>query len=491
MFDNWTFGRKVGLGFAIGIIALVVVGATGYRATQQLIANTGLVSHTHQVRRALAELEYDIVASESGQRGYVLTGKDEFLEPYSTGLAAMAKAYDAVRGLTIDNSAQQTRLALLKQKIDQKLTEMKLVLELRKTGVDKAIARIGDGDGRALMDDIRRLVDESDAAEVALLDVRAREADDSQAFATAVIVWGSLAAIVLTLIAAFVIARSLTNQVSTAVRHVQSSSTELQAAANQQASASKEQATAMSEIATTINELLATSRQIADSAIRVSQIAGQTATSARTGDTTVGKGSDAIAVVRRQVDLIVTHMLELGKKSQQVGSVLDIVAELAEQTNILAINATIEAAGAGDSGRRFGVVADEIRKLADRVAASTKEIRGMVDDVRGAVNTTVMATEAGSKAVDAGAMQVLEMAAAFRQISSLVGTTTDAAREIELSTKQQATAVEQVNVAIGNVSQATRETETSAQQTLQTSMQLATLSTKLVAIVAREGTRVR
>jgi methyl-accepting chemotaxis protein len=228
---------------------------------------------------------------------------------------------------------------------------------------------------------------------------------------------------------------------------------------------------------------MATSRQIADSAKRVSQIAGQTAAAARSGDATVTKGHEASATVRKQVDLIVDHMLALGKKSQQVGSVLDIVAELAEQTNILAINATIEAAGAGEAGRRFGVVADEIRKLADRVAGSTKEIRGMVDDVRTAVNTTVMATEAGSKAVDAGTATVLEMASAFQQITGLVGTTTDAAREIELSTKQQATAVEQVNVAITTVASATRESEASASQTLQTASQLTELSTRLLRIV--------
>jgi len=239
----------------------------------------------------------------------------------------------------------------------------------------------------------------------------------------------------------------------------------------------------MTEIATTITELLATSRQIAESSQRVSAVAGQTVTAVRAGGGTVEKTNDASATVRRQVDQIVTHMLDLGKKSQQVGQVLDIVGELAEQTNILAINATIEAAGAGEGGRRFGVVADEIRKLADRVGASTKEIRGMVDDVRGATNATIMATEAGSKAVDAGTAQMAETAVAFKQIGSLVSTTTDAAREIELSTKQQASAVEQVNAALGSVVQAARETEASASETLQTSRQLTSLSSELLRMV--------
>ncbi|HEX3775893.1 MAG TPA: methyl-accepting chemotaxis protein, partial [Polyangiaceae bacterium] len=254
-------------------------------------------------------------------------------------------------------------------------------------------------------------------------------------------------------------------------------------AANQQATGAKEQASAMSEISTTISELLATSRQIAESARRVSEIAEQTAGAARSGDLTVEKGHESISGIRRQVDTIVHHMLDLGKKSQQIGAVVDIVLELAEQTNILAINASIEAAGAGDAGRRFGVVADEIRKLADRVGGSTKEIRGLIDDVRSAVNTTVMTTETGSKAVEAGADQFGRVAAAFGQIGAQVATTTEAAKEIELSTKQQATAVEQVNVAITNVSQASKETEVSTGQTLRTAAELSHLSRELLRLV--------
>ena len=200
---------------------------------------------------------------------------------------------------------------------------------------------------------------------------------------------------------------------------------------------------------------------------------------------------DSISTIRRQVDLIVNHMLELGKKSQQIGAVLDIVAELAEQTNILAINATIEAAGASEAGKRFAVVADEIRKLADRVAGSTKEIRGLIEDVRSSVNTTVMTTEGGSKSVDAGARQFSEVAAAFGEIAGLVGTTTEAAREIELSTKQQSTAVEQVNVAITSAAQATKETEASSGQTLQTAVEFSGLSHALLRIVQPQAALTR
>jgi methyl-accepting chemotaxis protein len=282
---------------------------------------------------------------------------------------------------------------------------------------------------------------------------------------------------------AYGLTRSMRRQIGSAVAQVQSSSAELQAVANQQATGAREQATAMSEIATTITELLSTARQISESAQRVSAIAEQTAHSAGSGDTTVEKTGEIVLAMRRQVDAIVHHMMELGKKSQQIGAVLDVVSELAEQTNILAINATIEAAGAGEAGKRFGVVADEIRKLADRVTSSSKQTRALIEDVRNTVNTTVMATETGSKSVESAALQFAELAASFRQIAALVTNTTEASREIELSTKQQSSAVEQVNVGIANILQATRENESSTQQTLQTASQLARLSDELVRLV--------
>jgi len=481
---NWTFGRKLTLGFAIAVLTLLVIGVSGYRSTEHLVENERWVSHTHEVRTKLADLVSVIKDAETGQRGFVITADEAFLEPYRAALPEIAKLFSALRGLTADNDSQQRRLAALQPLLDSKLAVLKAGVELRRTqGFDATVKLVAAGEGRSMMEQIRRLVSEMDDAESGLLKRRNADAELSAENTKAVIFWGSLFGILLIAGGGTLISRSLAAQIGAAVHHIQTSSAELQSAANQQATGAKEQASAMSEISTTISELLATSRQIAESARRVAEIADQTATAARTGDLTVDKGRESINGIRRQVDVIVHHMLDLGKKSQQIGAVLEIVSELAEQTNILAINATIEAAGAGDAGRRFGVVADEIRKLADRVGGSTKEIRGLIDDVRSAVNTTVMTTETGSKAVEAGAEQFGRVAAAFSQISGQVSTTTEAAKEIELSTKQQATAVEQVNVAITNVSQATKETEVSTGQTLRTAAELSHLSRELLRLV--------
>ncbi|HKP94953.1 MAG TPA: CHASE3 domain-containing protein [Fibrobacteria bacterium] len=490
MNQTWTFGRKLAAGFSTAAVTLAIIAMLGYRSTHNLIENEKWVEHTHQVRMEIALVHSLLKDAETSTRGFVLSGGDAFLDPYRAALGRIETAYGELRTLTKDNAPQQRRLDTLRALIDAKLAHALEVIEARRTqGFDPAVKKVAGGEGKRLMDSMTVILGSMDGQEAGLLrerDARARESSDRT---KAVILWGSLFGIAFIACVGTFISRSLARQVGTAVQHIQSSSSELQAAANQQASGAKEQSTSMNEISTTINELMATSRQIAESARRVAHIAGETTQAAGSGDQTVERTQESIGAIRRQVDTIVSHMLDLGKKSQQIGGILEIINELSEQTNILAINASIEAAGAGEGGRRFGVVADEIRKLADRVGGSTKEIRSLIEEMRAAVNTTVMATESGSKAVEAGTRQFTEVTASFRRIAGLVGTSTEAAREIELSTKQQATAVEQVNLAISNVAQATKETEASSGQTLLTAGQLSALSRELSSIVRADGNR--
>ena len=482
---TWTFGRKLIVGFGLAALALAIVAALGYESTHRLTENDHWVAHTQQVRVKIADLLSSIQDAETGQRGFLITGDEAFLEPYNAATSGPIDAnFAELRALVSDNTFQVQRLETARSLADQKLAELRESIDQRRAGgFDIAQKTIASGRGKRTMDQLRLVLGEMDREEIDLLERRRAEAEATSATTKAVILWGSGAGLLFILVVGMLISQSLSKQVSGAVKDIQSSSNELQAAANQQATGAKEQSTAMSEIATTINELLVTSRQIAESAQAVAQVAERTATAARFGDTTIGKGQESIAGIRRQVDVIVNHMLELGKKSQQIGGVLDIVSELAEQTNILAINATIEAAGAGDAGKRFAVVADEIRKLADRVSGSAKEVRSLIDDVRSAVNTTVMTTETGSKAVEAGAKHFGDITVAFKEIAREVLTTTQAAKEIELSTKQQSTAVEQVNVAITSVAQASKETAVSTDQTLQTASQLTLLSRDLMKLV--------
>ena len=480
----WTFGRKIAAGFALAFLLLAIIGGVAYRSISVLANTSQLVTHTHQVLEHIAEVLSLVKDAETGQRGYIITGDEAFLEPYQAGTSGVHAVVKELRELTADNPNQQKRIDEAEPQMAAKLAELKQTIDLRRKGsVEETTKIVRSGEGKRDMDNLRAVLAQMEREERDLLKQRASEVEIASGGAKSTIIYGTAFCLVFVMAAGFFITRSLSGQIGAAVRHVQSSSAELQSAANQQASGAKESSTAMNEITTTISELLATSRQIAESAQRVAHVAEETSAAARSGDTTVQKSHESVNSIKRQVDLIVTHMLDLGKKSQQIGGILEIINELAEQTNILAINATIEASGAGDAGKRFAVVADEIRKLADRVGGSTKEIRVLIEEIRAAVNTTVMATEGGSKAVDLGARQFVDVTAALKQITELLGTTTAAAREIELSTKQQTTAVEQVNIAVSNVAKAAKETEVSSSQTLQTAGQLAGLSRDLIRLI--------
>jgi methyl-accepting chemotaxis protein len=402
------------------------------------------------------------------EKDYLLRGEKKYVDDVKRDLADLRGKLKAISGQT----------ALL-EKTDQYEKAFDSFLDVRKA--------VGFSPEEGIQGEMRNAVHALDTAEQELFD-QAVQVDEA---ALRRFPWmlgiGAVVGLILATLIAVMLGRRVARPITELSATCQNAAAELQAAANQQATGTKEQATSMNEISTTINELLASSRQIAESARRVAQIAEHAGAAARSGDQTVQRSHESIGGIRRQVDLIVAHMTDLGKKSQQIGGVLEIINELAEQTNILAINATIEAAGGGESGKRFGVVADEIRKLADRVSGSTKEIQTLVEEVRGAVNATVMTTETGSKAVDAGATQFSEVASAFKQIVQLVGTNTEAGREIELTTKQQATAVEQVNAGVMSVGQATREMEASTAQTFQTATQLATVARDLSKLVNASG----
>ncbi len=484
MSRHWTFGQKLGVGFAITVLLTIALGVIAIVALQSVVASKDrVILHNAHLLLQTERLEEAVARTGGATRGFLLTRDEQFIEHGRTARADLDRLLTELRG-GVEAAEGKRLLDVVAAAKDEYLAVTDRVIALRRTDLPTdAVARAFDEQTLPKRTAIDRAVDELIGFEERLLEHASAAASDTASSAITLMIVIGVVAVLFGVLVAFTLARTLSRQIISAVGQVRSSSAELQAAANQQATGAKEQATAMTEIATTISELMATSRQIAESAQRVAEVAGQTAAAARSGDGTVAKAHDAITSIRRQVDLVVGHVLELGGKSQQIGAVLEIVSELAEQTNILAINATIEAAGAGDAGKRFAVVADEIRKLADRVAGSTKEIRMLIADVRSAVNTTVMATETGSKAVDTGARHFGDVAAALGEIGGLVTATTEAGREIELSTKQQSTAVEQVNIAIANVAQATKESEASSSQTLQTASQLAVLSKELLRLV--------
>jgi methyl-accepting chemotaxis protein len=479
-----TFGAKLAGGFGLTVLLALLIGAASVLALTVVVSSKDdVISLAVKGLGDAERLDTKAESRISDYRAYLLNGNQEYLDATGKDRAEFLGLVSELRS-TLTGAESLNLLNGVSEVEAKHAAVLAPVLERRKDITDlRNISQLNATNVAPLRQALQDSIDALRTQVRADVEAARRESSAKATEAIIVIVVLGLLACAVAAVIAVRLSRTLRREVGAAVGHIQSSSAQLEAAATQQASGGREQASAMSEITTTISELLITSRQISESAQRVSKIAEDTADAARTGDATIEQTRASISAIRQQVDQIVQHMLSLGEKSQQIGGVVELVSELAEQTNILAINATIEASGAGEWGRRFAVVAEEIRKLADRTAGSAKEIRALIEDVRGAVNTTVMATEIGAKAVDSGARQFDDATDSFRRIAQLVATTNDATREIELSTKQQTTAVEQVNVAASDTARVTRETESSATQTRQTAAHLSGLSSNLLELV--------
>lgn len=485
---SWTFGSKLAAGFGLMVVLIVLVSVLAVASLQAVSQQAGRLISQHTENMLDAQRLQTAMAQRVGYaRGFFLTGDQRYIAQEDEAERRFNEASQRMRenGLTATERQQLDRIVSSERAWAVAVAD---VVRERRNGGDLAeVVRLFEAQAAPQAEALNEELREFRRALADQLTAAAAETERQVSGAIGLMLAIALAGVVVAVLLAVVLTRTLTRQIGGAVQDLTSSSAELQAAANQQATGSGEQASALVEVSSTMKELLSTSRQITDSARQVAQIAESTAGVARDGDEQVRAAMEAVGGIKRQVDVIVAHMLELGQNSQQIGGILGIIKELAEQTNILAINAAIEAAGAGESGRRFGVVAEEIRKLADRVGGSAGEIRALIEDIRAASNTTVMATEEGAKAVEAGSRQFGELAASFRRIVDSVGTTAEAAREIELSIKQQTTAVEQVNVAINDVAQAAKEMEVSSRQTLDTSSQLAKVSRDLGVLVQAPG----
>src|SRR5258706_13350523 len=149
---NWTFGRKLTLGFAIAVLTVLVIGVSGHHATGDLIENDRWVEHTHDVRRAVAQLMASLREAESSQRGYLLIGDERFLETYRASLANAEKMLTEARRLTSDNDSQQRRLAALAPVLELRLATLANVIELRRAqGLEAA------GKSHAIVDRTERM----------------------------------------------------------------------------------------------------------------------------------------------------------------------------------------------------------------------------------------------------------------------------------------------------------------------------------------------
>ena len=250
-----------------------------------------------------------------------------------------------------------------------------------------------------------------------------------------------------------------------ATNQLSSSANEMMAISAQQSAGATEQASAVQEVTTTSEEIAITAKHVMDNAKSVETMAEETTRSCTAGTGDVTNAIDGMERLRSQVQSIAESMLQLGDNSQKIGGIVEIIDEISDQTNLLALNAAIEAAGAGEAGKRFAIVAQEVKRLAERTVDATRQIKGLIEEIQKATTSTIMVTEEGTKAVDKASTLVDKVHDSFTSILGMVEETSRTAKEITLSTQQQTSACEQMAETMTEVRDVAQQVAGSARET--------------------------
>lgn len=280
--------------------------------------------------------------------------------------------------------------------------------------------------------------------------------------------------------------KNIIETVQDATLRLSGSVTEILATTSQQAAGARQQSAAVTETVTSVDEVLRTAEQAAHRAKAMSDMAQRSVDAGRSGRRAVDETATALETLKEQVESLAESILSLAEQAQAIGEIIASVNDIAEQTNLLALNAAIEASRAGEHGRGFSVVASEIKLLAEQSKKATTQVRQILGDIQRATNGAVMATEDGTKSVNATMKLMVQAGDTIRSLSEALEKSAQSADQIAAAANQQTIGMSQIHQAMKNIDQvtnqsiaATRQVDTAVQGLNQAGMRLKELMTSL------------
>lgn len=560
-------GTKIAIAFSVVLVLLLAIAFITIMNLAKIEQDNSWVIHTQEVLKTInTELSY-LQDAETGQRGFLLTGKDAYLEPYNTGVSGCAEELKHLKELTVDNSTQQQNCLKLEKLIPEKLNELAQTIDLRKSkGFEAALTVVLSNKGKQIMDEIRTVLKNMKDEENRLFNVRLLDISVSQTNAKIPIYISIIVAFIIIVLLTIILTRNIAvpirlmawiadqiasgdienkinitrkdeigmladsfrrmqstleektdqaqeisegnliievqplsdkdkmglsfqrmvvnlrsqlHEINQGINILASSSSEIMASVTQLASTTSETATSVGETTITVEEVKQTAEISNQKAKAVSDNAVRTVEISTEGTQAIANTIEGMNKIRQQMTAIAGMVVKLSEQSQTIGEITASVNELAEQSNLLAVNAAIEAAKAGEQGKGFTVVAQEIKMLADRSKDATAQVRNILREVQKSISSAVMATEEGGKAVDEGLKLTILSGDTIKALSESVSEASNAAVQIAASSQQQLEGMDQVVTAMENIKEASLQGAASTQQSVESVNELQKVGQKL------------
>ncbi|MBD8496233.1 methyl-accepting chemotaxis protein [Pseudomonas syringae] len=499
MLSNTTIAQKLSIGFGVIILIICVLIGIARNGFSDIHETTEWNVHTYKVLDNSSALLISLTNIETGMRGFALAGQDDFLGPLTSGKAEFDKRWEALKQLTSDNPVQQKRLDQIKSVQQRWMTEdIDATLALRRAVVagqgamDDVVARIVARQDKVKMDGMRALIAELQEDEARLLAVRTQAMDDAASFANWSLIIGGLIAAAAALLIAISLSTSIRKRLDVAVdiasriasgrldtpidatgsdeigklmtafstmqaklremmtaikdsaRQLLLSAQDISRTSEALSVSAQEQSHSASTMAATVEELTVSISHVASSANEAHAISTESGRQSTEGGAVIqntlssmDRIADTVQNSSRQID-------ELGLHIQQITSIVNVISEIAEQTNLLALNAAIEAARAGEQGRGFAVVADEVRLLAQRTGKSTSEISDMIKKIQASAQDAVAQMGVGVQQVNMGVQLANSANAAIEEIRGGSGRISGVVDQISVALNEQSAASQDV-----------------------------------------------
>ncbi len=277
--------------------------------------------------------------------------------------------------------------------------------------------------------------------------------------------------------------RYLVGRTQEATDNISKANTNICTAVAEQAATAAEQAASVAETTTTVEEVRQTSEQSVSRAKHISETASKTLQLTANGLDASKETEDGILALKDQVRLIAETILNLSEQTLRIGEIIATVNDIADQSNLLALNAAMEAARAGEAGRGFAVVAGEVRNLAEQSRQATTQVSSILSEIQKSANTAVMVTEKGTKSAESGVELAQSTGASIRIIREHTQQVVTAAEQIAASARQQLIGMDQITRAMENINLGSAQTQKGMQEVDQAAQNLNELAGQLTSIV--------
>ncbi len=464
-------------GYSIPILLLVGSAGFVFFNAREVNQKAIILRNSNNITQNLKQLELEFFRMQKAARGYYLytmvnkNDKNRFLSEYNESVQNFEEISNQLLAEIPEESKENIiqEILTLKQEIDEGYREAMVLFDQEKP---QAALTLWNQKVIDQLVEVERQIKFLENQEKQNLNQAANQQREALQLLTNVVIFSTAIAAGIAILIGLWVASGITEKMNQAAVAIASSSSQIATTIEEQERIASQQATSVNETTTTMDELGASSRQTAEQTEVAASGTQQALTLTQKGTESVQQTLTGMEALEQKVGVLATQIRQLRDQTAEIGSISQIVSNLANQTNMLALNAAVEAGRAGEQGRGFSVVAVEIRQLADQSKKSADQINLLVSDIQRKILSTVNVADESSQTVSHGMKLAQGTASVFAGVADAINQVSLSSQQISLMSKQQAIAIQQVVDTMMALNQGAAQTANGISQTKVSTQQL-------------------